>query len=238
MSTAAEKIKRLVLFDIDETMISSDGAGRRALSRALAETHKLPEAIGSLPMSGKTDRQILAELFTAAGLSYEGEELQKEIARALDRYLYYLDEEIPASTNYIIHTGVAALLDRLKGDPRAFLGLLTGNVAIGAQKKLARFDLNKYFAMGAFGSDSANRLDLPAVAVERAAQQFNEHFNPEEVVIIGDSVNDIACAHHYGATALIANTGKTSWEELEAHKPKYLFKDLSNLEEVVAAIFN
>ncbi|MBU6451444.1 MAG: HAD hydrolase-like protein [Cyanobacteria bacterium REEB67] len=233
-----KQIKRLVLFDIDETMISSDGAGRRALSRAIDELHSLPEALGSLPMSGKTDKQILGEIFMAANLGFEGDQLKLEIDRALERYLHYLDEEIPASKNYIIHTGIPALLECLKADPRAFLGLLTGNVAVGAEKKLRRFDLNKYFAMGAFGSDSANRLDLPAIAVDRAAEQFQQYFQPHEVVIVGDSVNDIACAHHYGATALIANTGRTTWEELEAHKPKYLFKDLSNLEEVVAAIFN
>jgi phosphoglycolate phosphatase len=116
--------------------------------------------------------------------------------------------------------------------------LLTGNVERGARKKLKQFDLNKYFDIGAYGSDSASRLDLPAVAVGRALTHFKEEFSPQEVVIIGDSVNDIACAHHYGATALICNTGRTTWEELEDHKPRYLFKDLGNVDQVIDAIFN
>ncbi|MBS1993612.1 MAG: HAD family hydrolase [Cyanobacteria bacterium SZAS LIN-2] len=231
-------VKRLILFDIDETMISSDGAGRRALQRALAQRHNIPEEFTHLPMSGKTDPQILSEIFAAASVTLEGEALQKEIQHVIEIYLEFLDEEIPASKYYIIHTGVPALLDRLSVEPGAYLGLLTGNVEAGARKKLKRFDLNRYFDIGAYGSDSASRLDLPAVAVKRALDHFNEQFAPEEVVIIGDSVNDIACAHHYGATALIANTGKTTWEELVAHKPKYLFKDLGNLDEVMTAIFN
>jgi phosphoglycolate phosphatase len=235
---SSNSLKRLVLFDIDETLISSDGAGRRALTRALQASHDLPEALVSIPMSGKTDKQILGEIFASSELTLEGSELTEAIEKSLALYLNFLDEEIPASNNYIMHTGVPALLEALKADSRAYLGLLTGNVAIGAQKKLARFDLNRYFDMGAFGSDSANRLDLPEVAVKRAKDKFDLDFAPPEVVIIGDSVNDIACAHHYGATALIANTGRTTWDELAAHKPKYLFKDLSNLDEVVKAIFN
>jgi len=208
------------------------------LTRALAERHDLPDAMTSIPMSGKTDPQILGEIFAASSVKLEGEELQKEIQHVIELYLGFLDEEIPASQNYIIHTGVPALLDRLSEQENAYLGLLTGNVESGARKKLKKFDLNKYFDIGAYGSDSANRLDLPAVAVKRALQHFNQSFEPGEVVIIGDSVNDIACAHHYGATALIANTGKTTWAELEAHKPKYLFKDLGNVDQVMTAIFN
>jgi phosphoglycolate phosphatase len=235
---SASKVKRLVLFDIDETMISSDGAGRRALTRALSERHGLPEELCRVNMSGKTDPQILSEIFAASSLTLEGEALQKEIQHVIELYLEFLDEEIPASKYYIVHSGVPALLERLSVEDNAYLGLLTGNVERGARKKLKQFDLNKYFDIGAYGSDSASRLDLPAVAVGRALTHFKKQFSPEEVVIIGDSVNDIACAHHYGATALIANTGRTTWEELEAHKPRYLFKDLANVDEVMAAIFN
>jgi phosphoglycolate phosphatase len=156
----------------------------------------------------------------------------------IEIYLEFLDEEIPASKNYIVHSGVPALLDRLSLEPNAYLGLLTGNVERGARKKLKQFDLNKYFDIGAYGSDSASRLDLPAVAVGRALNHFGKQFSPEEVVIVGDSVNDIACAHHFGATALIANTGRTTWDELKAHNPRYLFKDLANVDQVMAAIFN
>jgi len=238
MATNESAVKRLILFDIDETMISSDGAGRRALSRAVSQRHGIPEEFTRMPMSGKTDPQILGEIFAAASLELEGDALKKEIQHTIEVYLEFLEEEIPASEYYIVHTGVPALLERLRVEPNAYLGLLTGNVEVGARKKLKQFDLNKYFDIGAYGSDSASRLDLPAVAVKRALDYFKKQFTPEEVVIIGDSVGDIACAHHYGATALIANTGRTTWDELEALKPKYLFKDLGNIDEVMAAIFN
>jgi phosphoglycolate phosphatase len=238
MSNDAIKTKRLVLFDIDETMISSGGAGRRAITRALSHRHGLPPELCTINMSGKTDPQILSEIFAASTLRLEGEELQKEIQHVIELYLEFLDEEIAASQNNIVHSGVPALLERLSMEENAYLGLLTGNVERGARKKLKQFDLNKYFDIGAYGSDSASRLDLPAVAVERAREHFGEEFTPQQVVIIGDSVGDIACAHHYGATALIANTGKTTWAELAALNPRYLFKDLANIDEVMAAIFN
>ncbi|HMW91997.1 MAG TPA: HAD family hydrolase [Candidatus Obscuribacter sp.] len=227
---------RLVLFDIDETMISSDGAGRRALSRALAKTHGLPPEASSIPMSGKTDPQIITEILTAAGFSQEEAVASRE--EVILNYLEALDEEIEKSTYYIIHPGVVELLTALQAETRAFLGLLTGNVAPGAEKKLKRFQLFQYFPIGAYGSDSACRLDLPAIAVERAREHFQEQFSPRQVVIIGDSVNDIACARGYGAKAIAVNTGRTSWESLEKEKPCHLFKDLAVTDSVLEAIFS
>src|ERR1700679_1374860 len=139
MSPSSSQGKRLVLFDIDETMISSDGAGRRALTRAVNQSHGLPEEhLASIKMSGKTDPQILAEIFAASSLRLEGEALQKEIQHVIEIYLEFLEEEIPASKYYIIHRGVPALLERLSVEPKAYLGLLTGNVERGARKKLKR----------------------------------------------------------------------------------------------------
>ena len=108
----------------------------------------------------------------------------------------------------------------------------------GAGKKLSRFGLGKYFPIGAYGSDSACRLDLPAIAVQRAKQHFAVDFAPYEVVIIGDSVNDIACARGYGAKAIAVNTGKTSWEDLQKENPCHLFKSLGDTKAVVEAIYS
>ncbi|CAN5178198.1 HAD family hydrolase [soil metagenome] len=231
-------MKRLVLFDIDETMISSNGAGRKAMARALKESHDIPEEATRISMSGKTDPQIMREIFASQGLDF-GEEASAavKINQLIDLYLTYLDQELSASQTMIMHEGVVQILDRLRSDSNCYLGLLTGNVEIGARKKLHFFDLNHYFEIGAYGSDSANRLDLPQFAVKRAQDHFSNQFAPEEVIIVGDSVNDIACAHGYGAQVIAVNTGKTPWKDLEERNPQHLFKNLADTEAVYKAIF-
>lgn len=177
-------MKRLVLFDIDETMISSNGAGRRAMARALKESHDIPEEATRISMSGKTDPQIMHEIFASQGLDLGGEkEAAKKVNELIDLYLSYLDQEMSASNTLIMHEGVVEILDRLLADSQCFLGLLTGNVEIGARKKLHFFDLNRYFEIGAYGSDSANRLDLPHFAVTRAKDHFANEFADRKSVV-------------------------------------------------------
>jgi len=227
-------MKRLVLFDIDETMISSDGAGRRAIARVLNQHYGVPEEAMHITMSGKTDPQILREIFQACGKEGKFDTCTEHI---FELYLGVLEDEIQKSRYYIIHEGVVELLEALVEEEHAYLGLLTGNIERGAQMKLHRFDLLRYFPIGAFGSDSANRLDLPAIACERAAKHFNIKFQPHEVVIIGDAINDILCAKGYGAISIAVNTGHTTWQELEAQNPDYLFKSLKDTVQVIDAIF-
>jgi phosphoglycolate phosphatase len=228
-------MKRLVLFDIDETMISSDGAGRRAIARVLNEHYGVPESAMRIPMSGKTDPQILREIFRACDKEGAFDNCTENI---FELYLGVLEEEIHKSRYYIIHEGVVELLEALVAEERAYLGLLTGNIERGAHMKLHRFDLLKYFPIGAFGSDSANRNDLPGVACERARKFFKIDFQPNELVIIGDAINDVICAKSYGAISIAVNTGRTTWEELEAQQPDYLFKSLKDTAQVINAIFS
>ncbi|MBX9672427.1 MAG: HAD hydrolase-like protein [Candidatus Obscuribacterales bacterium] len=230
-------MKRLILFDIDETMISSDGAGRKALARALHQLHQVPEAATRVSMSGKTDPQILTEILSTQA-HIDPSHIQSAIPAIIELYLTFLDQEILASQNYIMHDGVREILDHLVDDDRACLGLLTGNVEAGARKKLARFDLNKYFAIGAYGSDSADRSQLPPYAVARAREHFKSDFDPQQVYIIGDSVNDIACARAYGARVIAVNTGKTSYTDLAAHNPDYLLASLADKRQVLSALFD
>jgi phosphoglycolate phosphatase-like HAD superfamily hydrolase len=228
-------LKRLILFDIDETMIASNGAGRRAFSSALKQLHDIPDEAFTLSMSGKTDPQILAEILACADKTHLDHE--KVFASLLEPYLTELEKEIATATNYIVHEGIWDLLERLNSHPDAYLGLLTGNVEKGARMKLNRFGLNKYFAVGAYGSDSGNRLDLPAIATQRADKYYKTRFRPDEVVIIGDSVNDVLCAKHFGARSIAVNTGKTSLASLTEIQPDFLFETLRHTERVMKAIF-
>lgn len=229
-------VPKLVLFDIDETMISSDGAGRRAIGRLLRERHEVEDEHLNLSMSGKTDPQIIREILTA--LHIPEKEIQRTVEETAERYLELLQEEIGKSGYYIVHEGVVELLAAIVKHPHLYLGLLTGNVEKGARMKLEQFGLNTHFPMGAYGSDSGNRLELPAIAQQRARDHYGITFLPEETVIIGDSVNDILCARGYGAVSIAVNTGKTAWEELVREEPDYLFKSLGETEEIMAAILN
>ena len=229
--------RRLILFDIDETILSSDGAGRRAIARVMRGVHAdIPDAALKINMSGKTDPQIFSEILAIANKTYDGHE--EILGVFLEPYLKALDEEIAGAGSYYMHVGVMDLLLALKKHKGAYLALLTGNVETGARMKLKPFDLNKYFPFGAFGSDSANRLDLPAVARQRAKEHYDIDFSPEQIVVIGDSVNDILCAHNHGAKCIAVNTGKTPREELENLHPAYLFANLSDTTNVVNAIFS
>lgn len=228
--------KRLVLFDIDETMISSDGAGRRAISRVLKDRFDIDPTTIKLSMSGKTDPQILSEIMSEAGIGKS--EIDASIPSLLEEYLIHLEIEIRETKHYIVHDGIPEILAALSAMENAYLGLLTGNVERGARMKLERFQLNHHFPLGAYGSDSASRLDLPHVAKVRADEHFRLRFEPQEIVVIGDSIFDVLCAKHYGAVSLAVNSGRTTREELEAQNPDHLFATLADTQSVLNAIFN
>ena len=207
----------------------------QAIARILNHHFDVPEVAVDINMSGKTDPQIFRAIFASCGKS---EILETNWTRVLDLYLDVLQDEIRNSSHYVVHEGVVDLLDRIAAHDTAYLGLLTGNLERGARMKLARCDLNQYFAVGAFGSDSPDRLQLPAVARDRAQQHFQVEFLPEDMVIIGDSIYDILCAQGYGATSIAVNTGRTTWGELEEHDPNYLFPSLKDTDKLMHAIFS
>lgn len=228
-------MQRLVLFDIDETMIQSDGAGGRAIRRALSEVFALQQDLPNIVMSGKTDPQICQEMMELLG--FESHHIHNNLEETFKRYINYLESEIKSTAGFRLHDGVVSLIEALSVNENAHLGLLTGNIEPGARIKLQPFALNHYFSMGAYGSDSADRMQLPSIAVSRAKEIFGVNFSPRQIIIIGDAVNDIACAKGYGAVSIAVNTGRTSWTELEALQPDYLFTSLSDTKQLLEAIF-
>lgn len=226
-------MSRLVLFDIDETMIHSSGAGRKALERTLIEVFGRQISFDGHSLSGKTDPQIIDEVLHAHGMSDEMVHLE----RIFEVYIPYLEEEVRQAEELRMHPGVVELLDALQGKERVYVGLLTGNIERGARVKLKPFDLNRYFDFGAFGCDSADRMELPAVAHKRAHKRFGAEIRNDQIVIIGDARNDVLCAKGYGARSLAVCTGKTTKETLEALQPDFIFDSLKDTEQVLDAIF-
>lgn len=227
-------MKRLILFDIDETMLHSDGVGRRALEAALTEFSGKRISMDGMTLSGKTDPQICREALTAH--DFTDDQVTAMLPELFVGYLPRLQREVAKSRDMTLHKGVIELLQELAVQPWARLGLLTGNIEPAARIKLEPFDINHYFGTGAYGSDSHDRMHLPAIAHKRANEHFQEDFTPDEMVIIGDAVNDVLCARGYGVKSIAVATGRTKKQDLENLDPHYVFDHLGDTAAVIAAI--
>ena len=226
---------KLILFDIDGTLLLSDGAGRRAIHRAL---HDVFGATGPVDyrFDGKTDPQIVRELMTLAG--HADEHIDAEMQTLLTRYLDCLHEELRAPGNraYTL-PGVPALLDVLEKNSGVILGLLTGNLEQGAKAKLGSVGIDpRRFRVGAYGSDHEQRNELPAIARERAKRQLDIDVRGDAIVVIGDTPSDLTCGRALGAKAIGVATGRYSVQELARHHPLAVFADLSDTDEVARTI--
>lgn len=223
---------RLVLFDVDGTLLSAGRAARESILAALAEVLGWEGSSDGNDFSGKTDPQILRELVME---SVGRPRFEAALGSILDRYVEELSRRLSPEA-VVIKPGVPALLDRLAGEPRVTLGLLTGNIERGARLKLEPTGLNRYFPFGAFGDDSDDRHCLPSIAVARAREETGRDFDGPSVVIIGDSVHDVACGRSLGARAIAVATGPTPAEKLQAERPDALFADFSDVEAAREAI--
>ena len=229
--------RRLVLFDIDGTLLLSGGAGRRAILAALhEETGRDPAGATSVRFDGKTDPQIVVELFAAVG--HPPPYGSDHIGRVLDRYLFRLEADLAANASKAtVMPGIRPLLDRLERDDRIVLGLLTGNVKAGATIKLKSVDLApERFLVGAYGSDHAVRAKLPPIAIDRAMPFFGRPLHGDEIVIIGDTPDDITCGQCVSARSIGVGTGAFRPAELLAVGATAAFDDLSDVDRAYHAI--
>jgi phosphoglycolate phosphatase-like HAD superfamily hydrolase len=226
----------LVLFDIDGTILLTAGAGRRAITAALADEVRMEEAFDRVRFDGKTDPQIVRELLTVAG--HSGAEDAAFVDTLCRRYVGLLAEELrhPRSATTVM-PGIAELLDALEAKQEVILGLLTGNMVEGAGLKLSAAGiLPDRFQLGAYGSDSAHRPDLPGIAAQRAAAHFGREPRGREVVIIGDTPADVTCGRAIEARAIGVATGAYAVADLEAAGAHAAFADLSDTARVLEAI--
>ena len=221
--------RKLVLFDIDGTLLLSAGAGRRAILAALSEYIPEVAAVQAIRFDGKTDPQIVLELLLAAGAP--GPHDAAKIATLLERYVTHLEQDLAVRGHHSrLMPGIPELLDELEADPGVVLGLLTGNVIAGARLKLRAAGLDPArFVVGAYGSDHARRGELPPIAVKRAETYFGRIPTGGEVVIIGDTPADVSCGVCIGARSVAVATGGFSVAELEAAGAHAVFADFSDL---------
>jgi phosphoglycolate phosphatase len=224
--------KRLVLFDIDGTLLSAGRAARESVLAALTEVYGWTGSGSSHDFSGKTDPQIIRELIRD---SVGEDRCEAQLLRALAFYLAELERRLTTEA-VVPKPGVGSLLRRLAAEPGVTLALLTGNLERGARLKLEPPGFNGFFPFGAFGSDSADRYELPAIAVARARERTGHEFSGKSVVVVGDSVHDVGCGRALGVRAVAVATGPTSAERLAAEKPDVLLESFADVDRAAEAI--
>lgn len=215
---------KLILFDIDGTLISTGGAGTRALALAFKKLFSINNAFRDISMAGKTDPQIVREGLAKHNIHSDNGVLP----RVINTYLEYLKAEMKNERKHI-KSGIKTALDTLSNEINGYyLGLLTGNLEQGARIKLGPFDLNKYFQFGAFGSDDEDRNKLLPIAVGRFKNIYRKEIDFKDCIIVGDTPRDVYCAKPYGAFCIGVATGPYPADALVEAGADVVMKNLAD----------
>jgi phosphoglycolate phosphatase len=216
---------RLVLFDIDGTLIQSGGAGEVAFGRVCEAEFGVPNGTAGLNFAGRTDPSIVREFFQQFAIEASPQNFQ----RFFDCYVFHLDHLL-GQLNGRVLPGVHDMIRDMNAlDQPPLIGLLTGNIRLGAQIKLGHYQLWEQFRMGAFGDDHEDRNQVAAIAKERGVRMLGKYLSGDQVVVIGDTPRDIECARAIGARCLAVATGKFTAKELQEHSPTWAVDTLKEL---------
>ncbi len=220
--------KKLLLFDIDGTLMTSGGAGERALRRGFQKRFGIDDDLAKVEIAGRTDSGIARRMLAAHGL----EETPENLTAFFDGYLHFLAEELPSSPGTLL-PGIIPLLDALKSRTDVVLALLTGNLERGAELKLTHYGVWHYFEFGAYADDHHDRNELGHFARTRAQEKHGIDFPPDQIFVLGDTPHDVSCARAIGAKAVAIATGKFTRAELAQCAPDYLFDNLGDVDAVL-----
>ena len=211
-----------ILFDIDGTLLVTGGAGAVAWQRAFREMHGIDANIDEHTHAGMTDPEIAAIVFREV-IGREGSAAER--AEAIAGYLSHLQQAVEESDGYRVMPGIEELLPRLAGEG-VLLGLVTGNIEAAANIKLARADLNRFFAFGGYGSDSSDRTELTRKAVDRGGEVAGKELDPAATVAVGDTPRDVKAGHGAGIKVVGVATGKYSVAELDEAGADWAIEDV------------
>ena len=223
--------KRLLLWDIDSTLINSAGAGLQALKGVISRRYGVEDDLHDIEIAGRTDAAITRSILEKYGVEPDS----AQVAAFLDEYLELLEKFLPQLEGHVL-PGVREILERLHARPDRVLALLTGNLRQGAELKLRRYGLWDYFEFGAFADDHHDRNELGAFACARAREKHQHDFDIAAIDVIGDTGHDIACGKIFGARTIAVATGSWTRGQLAAHEPDFLFDDFSDVDAVIARL--
>jgi len=222
----SSRMVRLVLFDIDGTLIRTGGAGIQAFAKVFETEFHAIDGFERLKFAGRTDRSLLREFFGFHQIKPTEENFQ----RFLDRYVFWLDEILRSSQGHVC-PGAREFIDGLRAFPQPpLLGLLTGNIRLSAEIKLRHYQLWELFSTGAFADDHEDRDGIAAMACERGRRALNESLHGNQILVVGDTPHDIRCARAVGARVLAVATGTFTVEQLREHKPDWAVEDLRQID--------
>lgn len=220
---------KVLLFDIDGTLIRGGGCGRKALNRAAEVLYGKKNACSELSLAGRTDLYNFGATYQFATgkrpTRAAVEKLHREYIRQLPKYV----KSAIKSRTYHIPAGLKSLLKHLSKDERVLLGLGTGNMEKGARIKLGPSGFNAYFLFGGYGSDAFHRHTLLKKAVSRAKKLAKHPFSHDDVYVIGDTPFDVSAGKKAGYKTVAVGTGYSEWKELVAAKPDHLAKDFRGM---------
>jgi phosphoglycolate phosphatase len=217
-------VSRAVLFDIDDTILNTGGAGAAAWQRAFREQHGIDADVAEHTDAGMTDPEITEIIFKEV-IGREGSKAER--ARAIAGYLYHLHDTVRESEGYRVMPGIEATLTELI-DGGALLGLVTGNVEAAAHIKLSRAGLNRFFSFGGYGSDSRSRTELTKRAIERAEMVSGDTVDISTAIAIGDTPRDVEAGHGAGIRVVGVATGSYSVDQLEQAGADWAVEDLEH----------
>jgi phosphoglycolate phosphatase len=219
-------VVKLVLFDIDGTLIRSGGAGVRAFEKTFTEIFGLKEATRRMKFAGRTDVSLVRECFRM----FEVDPVEENFRRFFENYPVFLEGLLKETTGGVCE-GIHALIEQLKQTPeKPVLGLLTGNVRRGAELKLRHYKLWHHFTTGAFADDHEDRNCIASIARERGGEVWGRKLAGEEIVVIGDTPLDIACGQSIGAKVLAVGTGEFGRAELAKTNPSWAVDHVGQIE--------
>lgn len=217
---------RVILFDIDGTLVDSAGAGRRAMNRAFADLHGIAGALDGITLHGRTDPLIVRDAFERR---LGRPPTTQEVGAIIDKLVAYLGVELQNSPSYRVLPGVREILEELHSRDDILLGLGTGNAEPAARLKLSHGGIWNYFRFGGYGSDSATRSEIVRIGVERGERLLGDGRHVKEIWVVGDTPSDVEAGKAVGAKTLVTATGMHTLETLQACEPDLTVPDLSDV---------
>ena len=216
---------RLVLFDIDGTLVHTGGAGVKAFTKVFATEFNVPNGVERIKFAGRTDVNLVREFFVMNGIAPSAENFR----RFFEPYVFWLDH-ILAQSRTEACPGIREFLRELRALPQPpLLGLLTGNIRLGAEIKLRHFDLWREFETGAFADDHEERDQIAHAARRRGSRLLRRELRGDEILVIGDTTLDIRCGRAIGAKVLAVATGGHEYDQLKAGSPDWVVEDLTRI---------